>query len=64
MQGAGNDLGQYLAGLAPGTTYQLSYDVASRSGNSGIYQVVVATALSGGTTLYDSGAVAGDTTKF
>jgi hypothetical protein len=64
--GGGNDLGQYLTGLAPGTTYQLSYDVASRSGNAGIYQVLVATDLSGSpaSKLYDSGAVAGNPSAF
>jgi hypothetical protein len=67
MQGAGNELGQNLTGLAPGTTYRLSYDVASRlnnlGGSLGAYQVVVATD-SPATILYDSGVVVGNETAF
>jgi len=64
--GGGNALGQYLTGLAPGATYQLSYDACSRAGNTGVWQVIVASDFSSppASVLYDSGAVVGSVSAF
>jgi hypothetical protein len=66
MQGSPDSVSQGLAGLAPHTTYQLNYDVAARADNSSVWQVVVASDYSGApaSTLYDSGAVAGNPSAF
>ena len=52
-------------GLAPSTTYQLSYSAAGRSGNTGTaWRVVVYSDSSYSTSWYDSGTVAGNTAAF
>ncbi len=65
IQNAGNKVGTTLQGLAPGTTYQLSYSAAGRSGNTGTaWRVVVYSDSSYSTSWYDSGTVSGTTGGF
>lgn len=60
----GHVLGQYLTGLAPDTTYTLTYSVGGRTANTASYRVVIYADGTFTTSYYDSGVQPANNRQF